>query len=199
MHPALNIVTFGLLSLYLQRKEAKRAEKRTREAIETKRRIQAAKERLMASAECKRLDANAEAKCIVAEAERKRLAAIATIAEVKRIEAEVERIADAKRQLLEKEEAVKQAAELEFSKDPLAYIKIHYSMLNNVISNGVASYTHNFGNWNWTESVIPEHMRTVFGYSWKADAVQSLALCMEMDDYISNYLLDSNVVYSALM
>ena len=68
MHPALNIVTFGLLSLYLQRKERKAAKQAALDKALAKTlatiRIQAATERLMADREATNRKANAELQCI---------------------------------------------------------------------------------------------------------------------------------------
>ena len=64
MHPALNIITFGLLSLHLQRKERKAAKQTARTKALATLRIQAATERLMAEREATNREANAELQCI---------------------------------------------------------------------------------------------------------------------------------------
>lgn len=64
MDTALNIATFGLLSLYLQRKEIKAAKQTARTTALATFRIQAATERLMAEREATTRKANVELQCI---------------------------------------------------------------------------------------------------------------------------------------
>ena len=106
MHPALNIITFGLLSLHLQRKEDKAKRQKLYALNEAKREnrynIIEEKERQRLAAEAaerQRLAAEAaERQRLAEDAERQRLAAIdaeskrlATIAEAARLAAEAEK------------------------------------------------------------------------------------------------------------
>ena len=64
MHPALNIITFGLLSLHLQRKERKAAKQAALDKALATIRIQAAVNRLMGEREATTRKANAKLQSI---------------------------------------------------------------------------------------------------------------------------------------
>ena len=171
MHPALNIVTLGLLSLHLQRKEEKRAEKRAK-----------------AEAEAERLQEEAAYAEHCAEIERKYQAAQYAL------RAEEQRRRDAARQAKEQQEA------LEFSKGSYAYIAAHFPLLNTIMHEGSYVYEHTFGNGGSMTQTIPSSVLVpVFGAFWNLQAASSFSLCVKMDKFIRNEIWDSATAWGYYM
>ena len=167
MHPALNIVTFGLLSLHLQRKEVKRAEKRAKaeyaeHCVEIERKYQAAQEALRAE-ELRRRDAAQKAK-------------------------------------EQAQQAKEQAEDLEFSKDPLAYIASHFFMLNTIMQEGCYITTFDFGYiGSIDQRITSAALFDDFGDFWRSNATRSRALCVKMDECLTNEIWDQGTAWGYFM
>ena len=188
MHPALNIVTFGLLSLHLQRKEAKRAEKRAKEEAE----VEAEPERLQkvySSAEhCEEIERKFEAveqRCGYTYAASQQ----ALRAEEWRRQCATQR-------------AKEQAEDLEFSKDPLAYIAAHFFMLNTIMQKSEYIITFDFAHLGFgsiDQCITGYELHAEFGVSWKRKALLSRVMCAKMNECLMNAIWDNATAGFKLM
>ena len=167
MHPALNIVTFGLLSLHLQRKEEKRAEKRAKE-----------------EAEAERLEKEAAYAAI----ERKHQAA------QEALRAKEQRRRD------DAQKAKEQAEDLEFSKDPEAYITAHFYHLNKIMQEREFIITFDFGYIGSIDQRITSGaLRVDFGDAWEKKAIRSRSICVKMDECLTKEIWDNATAWGKYM
>ena len=167
MHPALNIVTFGLLSLHLQRKEQKLAEKRAKDEAEA--------ERLQKEA----ASAAIERKCQAAQEARR---------------------AEEQRRRDDAQKAKEQAEDLEFSKNPLAYIAAHFGMLHTIMQEDEFITTFDFGYIGSIDQRITSGaLRVEFGVAWESEAIRSRSMCVKMDECLTKEIWDNATAWGKYM
>ena len=185
MHPALNIVTFGLLSLHLQGKEEKRAEKRAKAEAKADAAAEAAPERLQSkyspAEHCAEIERRFQAAVPNWEAEY-------AAADQQALRAEEQRRRD------DAQKAKEQAEDLEFSKNPSVYIAAHFVMLHTIMQKGVYIITFDFNHLGFGS--IDQHLtgfalHNEFGVAWKRKALSSRAICAQMDECLGNAIWDN--------
>jgi len=168
MHLALNIVTFGLLSLYLNKKKENAERKKQARIAEILRQEEEALQELQRETEAKLLKEQQEA-------EQKRQL------EIKKAEREAET-----RRFIEAEKQ----HDRDFDKDPKEYIKANYKWVDQLLTSSTVGYTHYFGNdRSWTQGIS-----ITFPYT-KKQALSSRAFCIKMENDIYKQIWSNGEAY----
>jgi len=191
MHPALNIVTFGLLSLHLQGKEEKRAEKRAKAEAKADAAAEAAPERLQSkyspAEHCAEIERRFQAAVPNWEAEY-------AAADQQALRAEEPRRRD------DAQKAKEQAEDLEFSKDPEAYITAHFYHLNKIMQEREFIITFDFGYIGSIDQRITSGaLRVDFGDAWESEAIRSRSMCVKMDECLTKEIWDNATAWGKYM
>ena len=193
MHPALNIVTFGLLSLHLQGKEEKRAEKRAKAEAKADAAAEAAPERLQSkyspAEHCAEIERRFQAAVPNWEAEY-------AAADQQALRAEEQRRRD------DAQKAKEQAEDLEFSKNPSAYIAAHFVMLHTIMQKGVYIITFDFNHLGFgsiDQRITSGALRVDFGDAWESEAIRSRSMCVKMDECLTKEIWDNATAWGKYM
>ena len=98
------------------------------------------------------------------------------------------------------QQAKEQAEDLEFSKDPLAYIASHFFMLNTIMQEGFYITTFDFGYIGSIDQRITCGALFVeFGDFWRSEATRSRAMCVKMDECLTKEIWDNATAWGKFM